>query len=205
MPKISDLASAPVRANGWGAVARRQTELAEIREKSGSQVRDFYIKSGESAVIQFLQDEPYCFDAHQVQDAKGNWQTIPCQLNTGKHCVLCSKGVKQTWKAAFKILDYRGTWNKEKGCFNNDEPIVKIWKVGSTVAQQLKNLIDKKKKDLTEMVIEVSKSGSGTDTTYNFEIAFDEKTERRMEPISFKDETPSCEELCAPPTDSELE
>ena len=59
-------------------------------------VRDFFLKDGETAVVQFLQDEPYCYDAHNVRDKKGNWKVIPCGLNTKKHCVLCSDGVKQT-------------------------------------------------------------------------------------------------------------
>ena len=63
--------------------------------------------------------------------------------------------------------------NKEKKRFNNDKPIEKIWMVGATIAQQLKQIVDKKGKDLTEMVLEVSRSGSGKDSSYNFEQAFE--------------------------------
>ena len=147
------------KTQGWGAVAKRQADIAEKREAAESSVRDFWLKSDETAIIQFLQDEPYCFDAHQVKDKKGNWAIVPCQLNTGRHCVLCSDGVKQTWRAAFKILDYRGSWDKDKKKFKYDKPVEKIWKVGSTIAQQLKQIVDKKGKDLTEMVFEVTRSG----------------------------------------------
>ena len=160
--------------------------------------------SDESARIQFLQDEPYCFDAHQVKDKKGNWVIVPCQLNTGKHCVLCSEGVKQTWRAAFKILDFRGTWDKDKKCFRNDKAIEKIWKVGSTIAQQLKQIVDKKGKDLTEMVFEVTRSGSGKDSSYNFEQAFDDD-DRKVKPIEWDEQTPSAEDLCQPPTEDEID
>ena len=95
------------KSQGWGAVAKRQAEIAERKDAAENSVRYFWLKPDESARIQFLQDEPYCFDAHQVKDKKGNWVIVPCQLNTGKHCVLCSEGVKQTWRAAFKILDFR--------------------------------------------------------------------------------------------------
>lgn len=192
------------KTQGWGAVAKRQTEIAEKKEAMENAVRDFWLKPDETAIIQFLQDEPYCYDAHQVKDKKGNWQTVPCQLNTGRHCVLCSDGVKQTWRAAFKILDYRGTWDKDKKRFKNDKPIEKIWKVGSVIAQQLKQIVDKKGKELTEMVFEVTRSGSGKDSSYNFEQAFDED-DRKMKPLDWDEQTPSAEELCQPPTEDEID
>lgn len=192
------------KSQGWGAVAKRQADIAERKAEMENKVRDFWLKPDESAIIQFLQDEPYCFDAHQVKDKNGNWTIVPCQLNTGRHCVLCSDGVKQTWRAAFKIIDYRGNWDKDKKKFKNDEPIEKIWKVGSVIAQQLKQIVDKKGKDLTEMVFEVTRSGSGKDSSYNFEQAFDEH-DRRMRPKDWKEQTPSAEELCQPPTEDEID
>lgn len=192
------------KSQGWGAVAKRQADIAERKAEMENKVRDFWLKPDESAIIQFLQDEPYCFDAHQVKDKNGNWTIVPCQLNTGRHCVLCSDGVKQTWRAAFKIIDYRGNWDKDKKKFKNDEPIEKIWKVGSVIAQQLKQIVDKKHKDLTEMVFEVTRSGSGKDSSYNFEQAFDEH-DRRMKPKDWEEQTPSAEELCQPPTEDEID
>lgn len=192
------------KSQGWGAVAKRQADIAERKAEMENKVRDFWLKPDESAIIQFLQDEPFCFDAHQVKDKNGNWTIVPCQLNTGRHCVLCSDGVKQTWRAAFKIIDYRGNWDKDKKKFKNDEPIEKIWKVGSVIAQQLKQIVDKKGKDLTEMVFEVTRSGSGKDSSYNFEQAFDEH-DRRMKPKDWEEQTPSAEELCQPPTEDEID
>lgn len=192
------------KTQGWGAVAKRQADIAERRMSADNMVKDFWLKPDETATIQFLQDEPYCYDAHQVKDKNGNWTVVPCQLNTGRHCVLCSDGVKQTWKAAFKILDYRGTWDKDKKKFTYDKPMEKIWKVGSTIAQQLKQIVDKKGKELTEMVFEVSRSGSGKDSSYNFEQAFDDD-DRKRRPIEWDEKSPSAEELCQPPTEDEID
>lgn len=196
--------STPRKTQGWGAVAKRQAEVAEREESAKNQVRDFWMKPDETATIQFLQDEPYCYDAHQVKDKKGNWSVVPCQLNTGRHCVLCSEGVKQTWRAAFKIIDYRGSWDKDKKKFTYDKPVEKIWKVGSTIAQQLKQIVDKRGKELTEMVFEVTRSGSGKDSSYNFEQAFDDD-DRKLKPIDWDEVTPSAEELCQPPTEDEID
>lgn len=200
----SDSPRSERKTQGWGAVAKRQAEVAERRSEAESKVREFWLKTDETATIQFLQDEPYCFDAHQVKDKRGNWAIVPCQLNTGRHCVLCSEGIKQTWRAAFKILDYRGTWDKDKKCFKNDKPIEKLWMVGSTIAQQLKQIVDKRGKDLTEMVFEVTRSGSGKDSSYNFEQAFDDD-DRKLKPLDWDEVTPSAEELCQPPTEDEID
>lgn len=194
----------PRKTQGWGAVAKRQADIAEKRESAESAIRDFWLKSEESAIIQFLQDEPFCFDAHQVKDRSGNWAIVPCQLNTGRHCVLCSDGVRQTWRAAFKIIDYRGSWDSEKKKFRNDKPVEKLWKVGATIAQQLKQIVDKKGKSLTEMVFEVTRSGSGKDSSYNFEIAFDDD-DKKLRPIEWEEVAPSAEELCQPPTEDEID
>ena len=155
--------------SGWGAVARRQAEIAERRSEMENQVKEFYLKDGESATIQFLHDEPYCYDAHSVRDKNGRFSVVPCQLNTQRRCEMCSRGIKQTWRAAFKILDYRGSWDKDKKKFTYDKPVEKIWKVGATIANQLKSIRDRRGRELTEMVLEVTRSGSNTDTTYNFE------------------------------------
>lgn len=192
------------KSTGWGAVARRATEVKERKEEMENKIRDFWLKEGESANIQFLQNEPYCFYAHNVKDKDKHFHVVPCQLNTQDSCVLCHDGVKQTWKAAFKILDFRGKWDTDKKKFVGGDPTEKLWMVGTTIAQQLKQFIDRKGKDLTDMVIEVTRSGSGKDSTYNFGVALDDD-DRRIKPISWDSETPEASELCQPPTDDEID
>ena len=50
----------------------------------------------------------------------------------------------------------------------------------------------------------VTRSGSGKDSSYNFEQAFDEH-DRRMKPKDWEEQTPSSEELCQPPTEDEID
>ena len=57
---------------------------------------------------------------------------------------------------------------------------------------------------MTEMVLEVTRSGASTDTSYNFEPAFDED-DNKMVPKKWKEETPIAEELCQPPTEDEID
>jgi len=210
MPKIEKKKKAEKTAKvekreslqGWGAVAKRQ----EVQAEAQSSVKEFWLKAGESATIQFLQDEPYCYDAHNVKDRRGNFVTVPCGLTTSTHCALCTDKVKQTWKAAFMLLDYRGTWDTNKKEFRNDKPFVKIWRVGSQVAQAIKQFLDKRSgKELTELVITVTRSGEGKNSSYNFEQAYDEETDKRLKPIEWEDDFPTAESLCQPPSEDEID
>ncbi len=202
MPPVTKKERAP---QGWGAVAKRQTAIAEAKERADGAIKDFWLADGESAVIQFLQPEPYCYDAHSIKDKKGKFMTVPCGLTTSRHCTLCSEGVKTTWKAAFMVLDFRGTWDTDKKRFKHDVQVPKIWKVGTTIAQQLKQQVDKRGKDLDELVFEVTRSGAGKDATYNFEIAFD-SDDKKIKPVVFDmEEIPTVEDCCKPLTEDELD
>lgn len=212
MPKISDEKSKASgvtvggkKFSGWDAVVAKKEENDEAREGLGDIIYDFYLKDGESAIIQFLDDEPYCFDAHQVKNKKGKFETKVCQLVSQKYCGMCDAKVKITWKAAFKVLDFRGKWSKEKEGFLYDKPVEKRYLVSNTVAIQLRGLIERKKKKLSEMVLEVSRTGSSaTDTSYSFEIALD-KDDNKIKTVAWTSEYPAIEKLCVPPTDAELE
>lgn len=198
---------APRRLNGWAAVAKKREEYdeeKERREQEKDRPRDFWLKSGETAIVQFLSDEPYTFDSHSIKDKRGNFRTIPCQLNSQKHCLVCRDGIKQGFKSAFLVLDYRGNWDKEKKRFKNDEPIEKLWVMNMTQIGVLQARLSKSKKSLTELVLEVERTGSGkNDTAYTFVEARDDD-DQRLKPKKWKTEN-DLKELCAPPTDEELE
>ena len=97
-------------------------------------------------------------------------------------------------------------FNSERKRFKNDKPIEKIWIVGSTIANSLKQVRDKDKKgrELNQMVLEVTRSGEGKDSTYNFEQAFDED-DKRMRPIDWDEQGMTAEEYCQPPTEDEID
>lgn len=76
--------------------------------------------------------------------------------------------------------------------------------MGVTLATQIKQIIDKKGRALTSMVFDVSRSGSGKNSTYNFEIALGED-DRRLRPKDWEETTPDLDEILVPPTNDEME
>lgn len=211
MPKRSEEPKKAVRgkSNGWAEYARirKEKEAKEKqREEMGERIWNFWLRPGESAVIQFLHDDPYIFDAHSIQVRRGGekrWQTEPCQLLSQRYCVMCKDGSKAVSKAGFKILDYRGNWDKDKEDFDN-KPVERLWIVSMTVLGQIAAKKEKSGKDLTELVLEVSRTGAGkNDTAYSFETALDED-DRKLKPIEWDSETADIDELLQPKTDDDL-
>lgn len=195
---------AKTSGKGWGVVAKKAKEQENNAKNS---YNEFWLAEGETAVVQFLDDEPFCVEGHTVKNSKGKYTFVPCQLNTKRHCLLCEDGgehITGSWKAIFKVADFRGSWDADKKRFKHDKAVEKVYLMGAGLTEQLKAYADKKKKDLTQMVFEITRSGSGKKTTYNIEQAWDDDEDRPMKPIKFKSEIADLEELFAPPTDDEV-
>lgn len=177
--------------NGWAEVARRRKEYEEkqaLLADDEGKLREFWLKAGEVAIVQFLDEEPYIFDGHQIKDKNGKFGFEPCQLSVQKHCLMCRDGIKQSWKAAFRILDYRGSWDKDKEKFKWDEPVEKMWITNMTLLNLLSAVRSKRDKPLTELVLEITRTGSGKqNTTYMIEQAFD-TDDNKMKPIPWSSE-----------------
>ncbi len=190
--------------SGWAQIAEKKEQMDAEKEDRANKPRDFWLKSGETANVQFLQDEPLIVEGHSIKDNKGNWRFAPCQLSVQRHCLMCADGIYKITKAAFKLLDYRGNWDKDKKKFKNDEPLERYAVLSIGDAEKVKVIMDKKKTNLTDLVLEVNKTGSGKKTANNFSLAFDDD-DKRIYPIEFKSEYPPIEEIMAPMSNAQLE
>lgn len=189
---------------GWGPVANRKKEVADRFEESNG-IREFWLRDGESAMIQFLDDAPLCIDGHNILNGEGKWAFEPCQLLAQRHCLMCRDKIKKGWKAYFKIIDYRGTWDKGTEEFLYDKEDERYWSVGSTVAEQLEGIITAKGRKLSTMVFIVRRTGEKKNTSYNFEMALD-RDDRVIRPITdWEDEYDPLTKIIVPKTDAELE
>lgn len=182
---------------GWGKVAKKAKQLDESQS---NYVNEFWLADGESANLQFLEDEPYCTEGHTVNQGK-KYTFVPCQLTKQRHCLLCEGAVTNSWKAAFVVFDSRGTWDKDKRRFKHDTMVEKVWLIGPALTEQLKAYVDKKGKKLSQTVLEISRTGAGKKAAYNIEIAWDDDKDRPMKPVKVKSELPPLDQLYAPPTD----
>jgi hypothetical protein len=181
-------------------VERDITKAKEIESNVKNRVNEFWLADGESAIVQFYADEPYCTEGHTIQQGK-QFPFVPCQLTAQRHCLMCEESLTPSWKAIFKVADHRGTWDKDKKRFKYDKIVEKVWLMPAALTEQLRTYVEKKRKNLSEVVLEVTRTGSGTKSTYNIDLAWDEDADRPIKPSKLKSELPDLEEIYAPPTD----
>lgn len=195
----------PHAGKGWALVKERKERMEQLDEERKNRLSDFYLAEGEEAPIQFLDDEPYVLEGHMVRTRSGRFSFEPCQLHTQRHCLMCQKGIKKTWRAGFKVLDFRGNFDREKREFKYDEPVEKLWLVGQKLASQLDGFFSKKSQKPSELSLLVSSSGSGTSKSYN--ISLDVGDDGRMVPPerNFEEKKATLEESLQPKTDKALE
>ena len=126
---------------------------------------------------------------------------VQCKNETN-HTVV--QNYSRTYHDEDSGIDYRGTWDKESASFKWDEPIEKLWSVNQTILGQLQTIKTKRGKPLTDLVLEVMRTGTGkTDTSYNFEQAFDDD-DKKLVAVDWDEEHPKLSILLAPMTDEQL-
>jgi hypothetical protein len=155
---------------------RKKPSYLEVKNK-------FNLKDGESAVIQFLDEEPFCADGHLLGNDHFNF--YPCLKTRQRSCPACDKGVPEAWRVLFRILDDRGTYNKDKGGYTYDENVERFWLMSSAVSETLEAFAKSKGMNLVDMVIQVTRIGSDTKTRYNLELAVDPGTKAMFEPLDW--------------------
>lgn len=200
--------SSSKETGGWAKLRQKAEERELAKDVLNSKIPNFRIKAGEFAFIQFTHDEPMVVETHQTKNKYGRYETQVCQKETGKHCVMCDKGMGTSTKAAFKVLDFRGRWDKDQEDFSWDEPLERLLWASQSLAIQIHDYAERKGVALSEAVIEIARSGSGAqDTSYSLSPALDEDN-HPVEPLDlyeFEMDFPPIEEVVVPLTDEELE
>lgn len=137
----------------------------EQAASSGNFTRDFFLKDGETAVIRILRaepDEPFNIRSHFVNN---RWVTCPQGID-GEDCPVCESGKKATNQFVFNVIDTRDFVDKN-GKSHKDE--VKLWRVGIKLLKLLKRRAANYG-PLNTYDIEVTRLGSGTNTTYDIDV-----------------------------------
>jgi len=140
-------------AQGWNAVK------SQVQQSRGSKgVGNFYIKDGESKKIQFIENEPTCIYEH-VTNIDGKWKSLTCLKGSGEECPLCENGESPRFVGKFTIIDYSEA---------NEKWRIKMYTQGIRVLKLLEQRA-KKEKGLNGYIYEVTRTGNGVDTLYNFD------------------------------------
>jgi hypothetical protein len=154
-------------------------ELA--KQTSAGETKQFFLKDGESAKIAFLDGDntatdPACFYSHTVpQVSRSNkkfFVDVPCNQQAGQRCYLCEIGNKKNKRFVWTILHFLDKEQQYERTVPNSEmkytvkEEVKLFAQGRRVHATLEILQQKVK--LQGRLWDVTRSGKGSDTLYNF-------------------------------------
>lgn len=139
---------------GWDSYKKQKAEVGDFPD-------EFKVEKEEKYVVRFPENEPCAtYKQHWIErPGKKSWTCI------GENCPLCDiLGDKPRVLVVFNVIDmgYNGARR------DPSDPSLKIWIVGTRVAEQLKDLSkDDKSGPLTDFYYVVSKSGKQQKTAYN--------------------------------------
>lgn len=156
---------------GYTAVREEKKRQDENRAKMGKQLWRFFLSGdGDEATVRFLTEEPINFYEHTVKsmrNGKEHYENVICTKDIGG-CPLCDGGDRPSFKGAFLIYDkrpyeYTDKDNKKK----KGQGQVRLYIQGARVLSQLDRLSERY--GLTNRDYIISRTGSGTSTTYMFD------------------------------------
>ena len=156
---------------GYSAVREEKQRQDENREKMGKQLWRFFLsKDGEEATVRFLTEEPINFYEHTVKSVRGgkeHYDNVICTEELGG-CNLCDGGDKPAFKGAFLIYDKRPyEYTDKNGKKQKAKGQLRLYVQGARVLSQLDRLSERY--GLTNRDYIITRSGSGTSTTYMFD------------------------------------
>lgn len=133
------------------------------KEASSDFPTDFKVELGEKYVIAILDEEPFAsFRQHWIDEAPKKKSFICLEDD----CPLCDiLNDKPRVLATFNVVEFVKVIEKGKTII---EPLVKVWQIGTSIAEQLEGLAeDPKLGPLTDQYWVVSKTGKGPKTRYS--------------------------------------
>lgn len=155
---------------GYEAAREEKKRQEEVREQMSKRLFRFFLTGdGAEAKVRFLTEEPVNFYEHTVKVFKGGKEKYDTFLCNGESsCPYCEEGNKSSFKGAFLIWDYSEFEVKDSsGKKKTVKGSLKLYVAGTRVLSQLDRLSNRY--GLTERDYYISRTGTGTDTSYMIE------------------------------------
>lgn len=154
---------------GYNAVREEKQRQDENREKAGKRLWKFFLSDdGDEADVRFLTEEPINFYEHTIKTTRGGKDRYDSMICTQSNCPYCKNGDKPSFKGAYLIYDKRPYEYKDKdGKKQKGKGQLRLYVQGAKVLSQLDRLSSRY--GLTNRDYTISRTGSGTSTSYMFD------------------------------------
>lgn len=163
----SNAASPAANLGGSGWLTRGSENIAAAVATAKAQsskkfAPEFYLKDGESRTVRFRSSDPIGIFRQYSLRVNGKWVRLTAP-EAGARDLMREAGLNAGMKALYEIIDRTGYTDKKTGKHVKDTP--RFFVANMRLHEQLET-IKKKRGNLTGFDIEISRSGSGTQTTY---------------------------------------
>ena len=155
---------------GYEAARDEKKRQDEYKEKMQNRLFRFFLSGdGAEARVRFLTEEPVTFSEHTVKVFRGGKERFDNFVCSGDaDCPYCEEDDRPSFKGAFLIWDYTPfEYTDSNGKKKKSNGSLKLYVAGTRVLSQLDRLSSKY--GLTDRDYEISRTGSGTSTTYLIE------------------------------------
>ena len=154
---------------GYSAVKEEKKRQEEQKENMSKRLFRFFLSGeGSEAKVRFLTEEPVTFSEHTIKktvNGKERYDSIVCSQDS--KCPYCDEN-RASFKGAYLIWDYTPFEVKDdNGKKKKVNGSLKLYVAGTRVLSQLDRLSSRY--GLVSRDYEISRSGSGTSTTYMIE------------------------------------
>lgn len=156
---------------GYEEVQEEKKRQDVARENAGKRLWRFFISNdGEEATVRFLTEEPVTFYEHTVKVMRGGkerYDNVICTKDAGG-CTLCDSGDRPSFKGAYLVYDKRPyEYTDKDGKKKVGKGQLRLYVQGTRVLSQLDRLSSRY--GLTNRDYVITRTGSGTSTTYMFD------------------------------------
>ena len=101
---------------GDAAVQKTQQHDATMAlqlELRKMQLKEFYLKAGESTQLLFLDDFKFFYYRHLIPNGRGGFDPVTCLSELGD-CPLCKAGKAKQWVGCATVIDLRRSFESTK-------------------------------------------------------------------------------------------
>lgn len=152
---------------GWMMTGADQQKEALSRQRLLSDAKrppEMWVKEGEDKLVRFVGEGPVaCIYAYSVR-VDGRWKSITCPEDGQIDLFKTELGLRPSFKAIYEVVDINGYVDKDMKKHKN----VRRFYTGSSRVYEALEKIREKKGPLNRYNIEISRTGTGTATSYNF-------------------------------------
>lgn len=152
---------------GWmmTSQADKRAALKEQELNSGRRPPELWVMEDEDKLVRFRQPEELCcLYVYKVPRGGTRFDTYTAP-ERGEVDLFEEAGLKRTFQAVYEVIDIKGYTEKKTG--KKKRNVARFYRVGARGYQQLQKLLNKRG-PLCDYNIEISRSGTGTNTTYAY-------------------------------------